>query len=361
MDYVFGILVLITFITLIWCIVLSFQLANHNQTLKKHDRCARHFANRVTAIRKEHGDSSLDNISSDVEEILQETHGIATFLKKLCWVFVPFCVIISTLYLVTHFPRLINQVSCDEGQSSYAHLGIDYLGIIIALFAIIVTILVGWQIFNNMKERERLEQLERQNIKFRNSMNLFRKGVETKVNAAEDCCNKRQKEIAEINSKVEYLTSGTLLMTSAQNLIKSSRFTDSSRKTDNFLISMAYSSLFNATYNFIKGGTDKKNVLGCISSLKSCIMILSVDNLRFIKEQYDKANEWYKSIKSINPQPDNEILTELDDIHNDQVKIGWDTDFEQRRADFRKFQEWLDAENAHKEKEEDGTDNPQQA
>lgn len=284
MEYVFGILLLATLITLIWCIVLSIKLHDRTQTLKKHDKCARHFASKISAIRNKQGDNSLDNISTDVEEMLKETHGVVSYLKSLCWVVIPFCLVISILYLATHFPRLISEPQCEAGQSSYAHLGIDYLGIIVSIFAVVVTILVGWQIFNNIKERERLEQVEKENHDFQSGMNTFRRRLEKRVQKVDDCCDKRKKEIKTLDDKVENLTSATLLMASAQSLIKSSRFTDSEHKTDTFLISTAYSTLFNATYKFIKANTNKNNILGCISSLKTCIMMLSVDNVGFIKE-----------------------------------------------------------------------------
>lgn len=261
---------------------------------------------------------------------------IFDYLKAIAWVVVPFCILASLHYLFVFFPRSVNE---NDNHIYFNSLGLDYWGVIVGFFTFIVTLLVGWQIFSTIRERERNERLEKQYDDFRNEMITFRNGLEQRIKGMEDCCDERKNQIETLDSKVEHIANATLLVMSAESLIKSARFTDREHKTDNFLISIAYSSLFNATYQFVKGGTDKKNILGCISQLKSCIMMLSVDNLRFIREQYDAAIDWYDTIKSLNP--DKEIMSELEMIHNDQIKIGWDAGYEQRREDYRKFQEWL--------------------
>lgn len=266
---------------------------------------------------------------------------IFDYLRAIAWVAVPFCILASLHYLFVFFPRSVNE---NDNHIYFNSLGLDYWGVIVGFFTLIVTLLVGWQIFSTIRERERNERLEKQYNDFRNEMISFRNELEQRIKGMEDCCDERKKQIETLDIKVEHIANATLLVMSAESLIKSARFTDKEHKTDNFLISIAYSSLFNATYQFVKGRTDKKNILGCISQLKSCVMMLSVDNLRFIKEQYDTAIIWYDTIKGLNP--DKEIMSELEMIHNDQVKIGWDIDYEQRREDFRKFREWLEKENS---------------
>lgn len=157
MDYMVFIVIL-----LIICIVaLAWQSCRHSERLKKHDRCARLFARRVVnhsiSQNNDNKNLALHNIETDVDEILHEAKGFVKFCKYACWVIIPFCLITSIAHCVVLFPRIINQKSAEEGQSGYAHLGIDYLGLIVAIFAIIVTLLVTWQIYSTIKAKEELK------------------------------------------------------------------------------------------------------------------------------------------------------------------------------------------------------------
>ncbi len=266
---------------------------------------------------------------------------IFDYLRAIAWVVVPFCMIASLHYLFVFFPRSVNE---NDNHIYFNNLGLDYWGVIVGFFTLIVTLLVGWQIFSTIRERERNERLEEQYSDFKNEMIAFRNGLEQRIKNMEDCCSEQKEQIENLDSKVEYLANATLLVMSAESLIKSAHFTDKKQKTDNFLISIAYSSLFNATYQFIKGHSDKKNILGCVSKIKTCLMMLSVDNLGFIKENYDTASKWFEAIKAL--KPNDEIMKELDLIHREQEKIGWDKDYEERHEGFRRFQEWQEKQEA---------------
>lgn len=184
MDYMVFIVVL-----LIICIVaLAWQSCRHSERLKKHDRCARLFARRVVnhniSQNNDNKNLALHNIETDVDEILHEAKGFVKFCKYACWVIIPFCLITSIAHCVVLFPRIINQKSAEEGQSGYAHLGIDYLGLIVAIFAIIVTLLVTWQIYSTIKAKEELKD--------------FTDQFDERLKSVEICCREGRAAIKQI-------------------------------------------------------------------------------------------------------------------------------------------------------------------
>lgn len=53
--------------------------------------------------------------------------------------------------LCMHFPRIID-----------SNLGFDYMGIIVGILSLLVTVLVGWNIFNTLEFKKELEQIKQQ-------------------------------------------------------------------------------------------------------------------------------------------------------------------------------------------------------
>lgn len=53
--------------------------------------------------------------------------------------------------LCMHFPRIID-----------SNLGFDYMGIIVGVLSLLVTVLVGWNIFNTLEFKKELEQIKQQ-------------------------------------------------------------------------------------------------------------------------------------------------------------------------------------------------------
>ena len=53
--------------------------------------------------------------------------------------------------LCMHFPRIID-----------SNLGFDYMGVIVGVLSLLVTVLVGWNIFNTLEFKKELEQIKQQ-------------------------------------------------------------------------------------------------------------------------------------------------------------------------------------------------------
>lgn len=270
----------------------------------------------------------------------RETKSILDYLKAIAWVVVPFCLLGSLHYLFVFFPRTV----CEEDNHIlFNHLGFDYFGVVVGFFTLLVTLLVGWQIFSNIKERERFDKIAKENHKFQKGMIRFRNGLGGRIDNLDKCCKDGRTELTRLDEKIDVVNNASLLFVSAQGLIKASKFENKDAKTDSFMLSMAYSTLWQAVYQFMASRTDKRNVLGCISQMKSCLMMISIDNLRLIKEQFDMADKLYEDIKLLDKGTQNpELMDALQEVISIQKQIGYDEEWEERRAAFARFKEQRD-------------------
>lgn len=188
---IIGILCTAVFFLLIIVIALGWKSFQHSESLKRHERSVRLLSRRNNKSDEKNKDTTLNNIEEDVNAILRETKGFAHYCKYACWILIPICLIAAIHHFVVFFPRIINTQSYEQGQSGYAHLGVDYLGIIVAMFAIIITILVTWNIYSTIRAKEELrvtkEDLER----------LFEKRIER----LDDCCKQGRIKLEELERK----------------------------------------------------------------------------------------------------------------------------------------------------------------
>lgn len=199
-EFILGVLCTAVFFLLIIVIALGWKSFQHSESLKRHERCVRLLSRRKSERNdneKKNEDKSVDkdatlnNIEEDVNAILRETKGFAQFCKYACWILIPICLIAAIHHFIVFFPRILNAQSYEQGQSGYAHLGVDYLGVIVAMFAIIVTILVTWNIYSTIKAKEELrvtkEDLEK----------LFEK----RIAELDDCCKQGRDQLKDLERK----------------------------------------------------------------------------------------------------------------------------------------------------------------
>lgn len=99
---------------------------------------------------------------SDLED--KKNKSTKIWLITIEW-FVTITVVVAILfsclasihYAVVFFPRFI---TIEEHNSYYQNLGVDYWGIIVGFFSFIVAVILGWQIFSSIKEKEELNRLK---------------------------------------------------------------------------------------------------------------------------------------------------------------------------------------------------------
>ena len=78
-------------------------------------------------------------------------------VKIILVVAILFSFLASIHYAVVFFPRF---VTIEDHNSYYQNLGVDYWGIIVGFFSFIVAVILGWQIFSSIKEKEELNRLK---------------------------------------------------------------------------------------------------------------------------------------------------------------------------------------------------------
>lgn len=263
----------------------------------------------------------------------RETKSILDYLKAIAWVVIPFCLLGSLHYLFVFFPR----TACEkDNHILFNHLGFDYFGVVVGFFTLLVTLLVGWQIFSNIKERERIDKLTEANDKFQKEMLKFRDGLELRMSKMEKCCEEREKQIIAIDEKVDAHINATLLVMSSEALIKGIDTKSKLNLSDALRVSIAYSSLLRAILQFVQTKGKIENVRGCISKLKTCLLLFW-DNGKFDKSQYDECAKLYDEIVvAISEHTQYSILLdELKEANEWRTKIGWDKDAERIHEYFK--------------------------
>lgn len=69
--------------------------------------------------------------------------------------------------LCMHFPRIID-----------SNLGFDYMGIIVGVLSLLVTVLVGWNIFNTLEFKKELEQIKKNSEEKEMMLNKLKKEID---------------------------------------------------------------------------------------------------------------------------------------------------------------------------------------
>lgn len=270
----------------------------------------------------------------------RENKSILDYLKAIAWVVVPFCLLGSLHYLFVFFPRTAFE---KDNHILFNHLGFDYFGVVVGFFTLLVTLLVGWQIFSNIKERERFDKLTEANDKFKEDTSEICSKFDERITALDICCKEGRSRLIWLDNKIDSINNASMLVVSAQALIRSSKFENKESRTNSLLISIAYSSLWQALYQYISSKADKRTIMGCISQLNTCLMMLSIDEMKLTKEHYDTSLERYNQIQALDDEyKDPEVISALDEVKAIQEKISWDKEWEERRAAFARFEEQRD-------------------
>lgn len=260
-------------------------------------------------------------------------NDILLYVKSIAWVITPFCLLGSLHYLFVCFPRVLTN---EEMVLTLNHLNFDYLGVIVGFFTLLVTLLVGWQIFNNIKERERIDKLTEANDKFQKEMLKFRDGLELRMSKMEKCCEERGNQVKAIDEKVDAHTNATLLVMSAEALMKDIDAKSKLSLSGALRVSIAYSSLLRAILQFVQTNGKIENIRGCVSKLKTCLLLFW-DNSKFDKSQYDECDRLYNEINNAISEHKQYsiILEELKEANEWRKKIRWDEDAERMHEFFR--------------------------
>lgn len=137
----------------------------------------------------------LESLNKQIAKIKQtsnftyEVKDIEHYVRIIAYIALAFCLGAVIHYLAIGLPRI---VITKEKHKVY-DLGVDYLGLIVAIFAIIVTLLVTWQIYSTIKAKEELREVKKD----------FEKDFEKRLSELEDCCKKGQNQLINLDKTNE--------------------------------------------------------------------------------------------------------------------------------------------------------------
>lgn len=120
--------------------------------------------------------------SPRLEIIEREVHGIGCYMRILVGLAIFFCLCVSVHYLCYCHPQILNNGAPKP----------DALGTVVAIFGVITTLLVGWQIYNTINARKELETFKKETAE------TFNK----RISYLEECCQEGRSNIVELRKNI---------------------------------------------------------------------------------------------------------------------------------------------------------------
>lgn len=130
--------------------------------------------------------------NNSADRITIEVREINSYVRIIAYIAIAFCLGVAIHYMAIALPRIYEY---KKTTNELQNFGVDYLGLIVAIFAIIVTLLVTWNIYSTIKAKEEL-RLTKEDIE---------KRFEERLKSFDDCCEQRKKEIAELKTENEVI------------------------------------------------------------------------------------------------------------------------------------------------------------
>lgn len=157
-------------------VVLSLR---HENLLREHTRAIRELTSNTRR--------------SEPWDFTEKVKGIYKYVQIIAWICVFFCVAICVHYIVVFYPRF---TTIDVHKAYYENLGVDYWGILVGFFTLLVTLLVGWQIYSTINARKELDSFKKETAEAFNR----------RIQHLEECCNEGRSEIASISKQMTTYT-----------------------------------------------------------------------------------------------------------------------------------------------------------
>ncbi len=269
--------------------------------------------------------------------------GVCKYIQIIAWIGVLFCVCVCIHYISIFYPR---HISSEPNNQYIENLGIDYWGIIVGFMALLVTLLVGWQIYATIRARQEINDT-RKDIEenFKNKLRYF-----------EDCCKERGEQIDKINQSKQlfeekidaklldiedkldvkyrfyearlYFAQGTTLSLFADLEARLEPacfkpFENQNTKEVKFQYSMAYRYFFEALVYYAHSNENYTAMEACISNMQINLKRLSDSDEKFEIGAFNRCNRLYdKFIALISENGIDVALVErVRTLHDERIKI----------------------------------------
>lgn len=251
--------------------------------------------------------------SPRLEIIEREVHGIGYYMRIIIGIAIFFCVCVCVHYLCFCHPHIVSD-GCPKP---------DALGTTITIFGVVITLLVGWQIFSNIKERERIEHLVEHN-------NDLTKKFEDRFAKVEQCCENRKQELQN-------------LINAANNSFDRIMAVTETYTSDIYKDLMTNFSEFDIEYRYISHRLQALQSASKVGDIIGCNIIVS-DMIPILQRMHDFTLE---------PRWKNELVKDVAEVENINIINGYDTlstlinniptstaQPEQRRGKYKNGKKW---------------------
>lgn len=215
--------------------------------------------------------------------------------RIIMWIAVVLAVVLSVLALVRSYP------------TNYGELYFDWYGIIVAILGIMVTLLVGWQIYNVIDARQVLRNID----VFEKRIDVFEKRMLSRMKKTED-------KIEEFRAQLllhgeAYLLYG-MAVTFSHNVYReiNSKINPQEKNTAWLSLSNAYLSAFKAFELFLKANSEDKFLLLCLDQMEFCLI---EKEMEFDGILFNDCKKIYTTVQH-SSNVSKEIKNKLNDVYS---------------------------------------------
>lgn len=284
-----------------------------------------HHERRLQDIERQGGDRSNRSVLLSIER----------FVKIIAVAAVLFCTGVAIHYCCVFFPRYISD---DANKAYYENFGVDYWGIVVGFMALLVTLLVGWQIYATIRARQELNDTKDEiEERFKNRLKEF-----------DGCCKARGEQIEEINrwkydfeSHIEslvdvkyrtyearlYFAQATTLSLFAdlESSIKEDCYKPLSKneKEVKFQYSLAYRYYFEALIYYAQSMDNYTAIESCISNMQVNLKRFFDSNEKFEVGAYKRCDSLYDKFMSLVSDKgiDSTLVEHMKELHEKRITI----------------------------------------
>lgn len=233
-----------------------------------------------------------DTLSSlgSTEKIAIDVRDINLSVRIIAYIALAFCLGVAIHYMAIALPRIYEY---KKTTNELQNFGVDYLGLIVAIFAIIVTLLVTWNIYSTIKAKEELKDHHK---KLKEEYDSAKKKIEALpdgkfksydklIDDMSKCCAERKDEIKQLreyfDKQINTIELGTVMANAYLQMATAKSATQDYEKR---IYGEAYrlfmkALLLNLT---IKAGYGE--IKSCCEHLKLCL-----DELEAAHQNFDEA------------------------------------------------------------------------
>lgn len=235
--------------------------------------------------------------------IYNRLSSFVTFIKCTFVVSLLFCVGVAIHYLCVCLPR---HLEIKEANTYYQNMGVDYLGLIVAIFAVIITLLITWQIYSTIKAKNDVtsykkilkSEYNRYRVKLANVTKEKLSSFDRRLSSLENSCELRDTEINELKNEL----SDKITIIEAHSFMNAANlYINAAEKSEELIkdriYENAYKSIVDAIYLFYTGH-DYSEIRNCIGIATNCLNGIRVVGGIFTEIVYEDSLSKLKTLVS---------------------------------------------------------------